>query len=408
VRILLLSDFYPPVLGGLELQVQATARGLARRGHRVSVATLTLETPGVSDDGGVTVHRIRGWNRMLAPVYEQRERPFHPTLPDPGVVAALRRIVRSERPQAVSAQSWIVYSFLPLKSDSGARLTMRLHDYGLVCPKKTFVFRGRACGGPAYGKCLLCARHQYGAAGSLGLTTGLTIMAQRLARTVDLFIANSNAVADASRRGAARPRSPIAVVPPFVDDLAFDTRLRPRPAFLPPSGDFLLFVGALGEHKGLDVLLDAYAALSPRAPLVLVGMPRRDTPKSLPQGVTIVPDVAHDDVLAAWPHCTLAVVPSLWPEPFGLTAVEAMAAGRPVVASDTGGLRDIVGHEQTGLLVPPGDAIALRHAIARLLADPEERERMGAAGRERSRRFAASRVLPAMERLVTGVPDGVW
>jgi glycosyltransferase involved in cell wall biosynthesis len=132
-------------------------------------------------------------------------------------------------------------------------------------------------------------------------------------------------------------------------------------------------------------------------------MPRRDTPDRLPPGVTIVPEMAHEDVLAAWPHCTLAIVPSLWPEPFGVTAVEAMAAGRAVVASDTGGLRDIVAHEKTGLLVPPGDALALGDAIARLLGDPAERQRMGEAGRERSRRFAASRLLPEMERLVTQV-----
>jgi glycosyltransferase involved in cell wall biosynthesis len=403
MRILLLSDFYPPVLGGLELQVQALARGLALRGHRVSVATLTLDAPRVSHDEGVTVHRIRGWNRLLAPIYEQRERPFHPTMPDPGVVASLRRIVRSERPQAVSAQSWIVYSFLPLKRSSGARLSLRLNDYGLVCPKKTFVYRGAVCDGPRYGKCLRCAAEQYGAAGSLCLTTALTLMGPRLARTIDVFIANSNAVADASQSGAGRPRSQIAVVPPFVDDGALDAPPRPRPAFLPSNGDFLLFVGALGRHKGLDVLLEAYARLSPTVPLILVGMPRRDTPSRLPQGVTVVPDVAHDDVLAAWPHCTMALVPSLWPEPFGVTAVEAMAAGRPVIASDTGGLRDIVAHSQTGLLVPPGDAVALRDAIAHLLSNPLECERMGTAGRERSRRFAASRILPEMERLLAGL-----
>jgi glycosyltransferase involved in cell wall biosynthesis len=401
VRILFLTDFYPPVLGGLELQVQATARGLATRGHQVSVATLTLGSPGVSDDEGVTVHRIRGWNRLLAPVYEDRQRPFHATLPDPGVVAALRRIVRAERPQAVSAQSWIVYSFLPLKRASGARLSMRLHDYGLVCPKKTFVHRGRACDGPAYGKCLRCADEQYGAAGSLALTTSLTAMARPLAHAVDVFIANSSAVADASRSAAGRRPSPVAIVPPSVEDSAFDPHPGPRPAFLPSHGHFLLFVGALGGHKGLDVLLEAYSRLTSRIPLILLGMPRRDTPDRLPPGVTIVPEMAHVDVLAAWPHCTLAVVPSLWPEPFGVTAVEAMAAGRAVVASDTGGLRDIVDHEKTGLLVRPGDAAALAGAIARLLSDPTERRRMGAAGRERSRRFAASRLLPEMERLVT-------
>jgi glycosyltransferase involved in cell wall biosynthesis len=401
MRILLLSDFYPPVLGGTELQVQALARGLVRREHQVSVASLTLHRPTVTEDQGVIVHRLRGWNRLLARVYEDRERPFHLTMPDPGVVRELQRLVREERPQAVCAQSWIVYSFLPLKQASGARLSMRLNDYALVCPRKTLLRNGSVCSGPAYGKCLRCARAQYGSIGALGMTTGLNLMAGRLARSVDLFIANSNDVAAASSRATGRPRREISVVPPFVEDEALDHRPGPRPSFLPPSQDFLLFVGALGGHKGVEVLLEAYAGLGPTVPLLLLGMPRADTPRRLPKGVTIVPTLAHADVVEAWAHCTLAVVPSL-SEAFGLAAAEAMAAGRPVVASDTGGLRDVVAHEETGLLVPPGDAEALRTAIARLLDSPQERERMGSAGRERAKQFAASRILPQMEHLITG------
>jgi glycosyltransferase involved in cell wall biosynthesis len=60
-----------------------------------------------------------------------------------------------------------------------------------------------------------------------------------------------------------------------------------------------------------------------------------------------------------------------------------MAYGRPVVAGDVGGLRDLVRHEETGLLVPPGDVGALRAAMQRLLADPDLRRRFGEAGRAR-------------------------
>ena len=401
MRILFLADFYPPVLGGLELEVQALAHGLAERGHEVSVAALTLDAPSVNSEGGVTVHRIRGWNRLLTGVYERRERPYHPTVPDPGVTAALRRIIATERPQVVSAHSWIVYSFLPLKRWSGTRLVMRLHDYGLVCPKKTFVYRGGLCSGPAFGKCLGCAAEQYGRVGALGLTAGITTLAPLLRREVDLFIANSAAVADASYQATGRPRSGLAVVAPWLSDAAFDSADHPRPDFV-PAGDFLLYVGALGLHKGLGVLLAAYAGLSTTVPLVLVGMPWKDTPTSLPDGVKIVHNVPHKEVLAAWPHCTVALVPSLT-EAFGVSAAEAMAAGRPVVATAVGGLKDIVVDGETGLLVPPGDPDALRAAIARLLGDPSERERMGSAGRERASRYAASRTLPEMEALHEGL-----
>ena len=80
----------------------------------------------------------------------------------------------------------------------------------------------------------------------------------------------------------------------------------------------------------------------------------------------------------------ICVVPSIWPEPFGITALEAMAAGRPVVASRTGGLAQSVVHGETGLHFENGDILGLAGALERLLDDPELRRRMGQAGRSRA------------------------
>lgn len=91
--------------------------------------------------------------------------------------------------------------------------------------------------------------------------------------------------------------------------------------------------------------------------------------------------VAHDRMPDLYARAAVCAVPSVWEEPFGLVAVEALAAGRPVVASRTGGLARIVADGETGLLVPPGDAGALADALARLLDDPALRARLGAAGR---------------------------
>jgi glycosyltransferase involved in cell wall biosynthesis len=76
-----------------------------------------------------------------------------------------------------------------------------------------------------------------------------------------------------------------------------------------------------------------------------------------------------------------------------------MAAGRPVVASAVGGLADIVLDDTTGILVPAGDATALRAGIHQLLADPARRLRMGEAGRERAASYAAGVVVPQIERV---------
>lgn len=88
-----------------------------------------------------------------------------------------------------------------------------------------------------------------------------------------------------------------------------------------------------------------------------------------------------DEILGA---ADVAVVPSIWAEAFGLSALEPMSRGTPVVASEVGGLPEVIEHEKTGLLVPPGDEDALAHALGRLLKNPEERRRMGEKGRART------------------------
>jgi glycosyltransferase involved in cell wall biosynthesis len=99
----------------------------------------------------------------------------------------------------------------------------------------------------------------------------------------------------------------------------------------------------------------------------------------------------------------VGVVPSLCPEPLSLAALEAMACGRPVVASATGGLPDAVIHGETGLLVPPGDVGALREALCTLLSDPTLCRRMGEAARQRARFFTASMVIGRIEQVYAHV-----
>jgi glycosyltransferase involved in cell wall biosynthesis len=98
-------------------------------------------------------------------------------------------------------------------------------------------------------------------------------------------------------------------------------------------------------------------------------------------------------------HCVVGVVPSIWPEPFGQVAIEAMASGKPVVASAIGGLSDIVLDGETGLLVEPGNAEALREALRTLLLDPVKREKMGMVGRQRARLFTVGVVADRIEQI---------
>jgi glycosyltransferase involved in cell wall biosynthesis len=95
----------------------------------------------------------------------------------------------------------------------------------------------------------------------------------------------------------------------------------------------------------------------------------------------------------------LVTCPSIWDDPFPTVNLEAMAASRPVVASRVGGVPEAVQDGTTGLLVPPGDDAALADALASLIADPEQRRRLGDAGRSASRKFTIAAAARRLEDL---------
>ena len=402
LRILQLTDLYPPEIGGRERHVQNLSRELVRRGHQVAVVTLgNGSADGYEDDQGVRVYRVGGWHKTLSAFYEDPSRRFHPPVPDPGLMVQLRRIVARERSEILQTNGWSTFSALALKRADGPKIVVTLHDSSLVCAKMALLRDDAICTGPAYRKCLACTAAHYGAVKGAALTSGL-FASRRLHSRADLYVAVSRSVAQVSAAGFGPPGPPVVVVPSFVPDHAWESDAGlPRPGFLPDHDGYLQFVGSLGVHKGAGVLLDAYRRLSDPPPLVMLvaARSRRQMPAALPPGVRVVQNVTHPEVMAAWGRCAVGVVPSICAEAFGQVAVEAMACGRPVVASAAGGLQDVVADGETGLLVPPNDPVALAAAIEQLLADATLRERLGTAGRERARQFTTSVVTDQMERL---------
>lgn len=159
-------------------------------------------------------------------------------------------------------------------------------------------------------------------------------------------------------------------------------------------------VGRINAWKGQDVLVRAaqrIVAADPATALrfVIVGSPppgQEEMREQLLRQISEAGLLSHvrvldftPDVWPVWCGMDIAVVPSTDPEPFGMVALEAMCARRPVVAAAHGGLADIVVHDQTGALVPPRDDAALAQAIQRLAADAALRQRQGDAGYERVR-----------------------
>ena len=180
----------------------------------------------------------------------------------------------------------------------------------------------------------------------------------------------------------------MTVVPVGVDQ----THFRPLPHIARVPGRIMTTASADVPMKGLVPLLEAVAKVRTERPveLVVVGRPREGSiiPATIERlglegAVEFVGGVDHDRIVELYAEAEVAVVPSLY-EGFSLPAIEAMACGVPLVATTGGALPEVVGrHDDTALLVPPGDSGALAAAMSRLLDDPALRTRIGTAGRAR-------------------------
>jgi len=154
----------------------------------------------------------------------------------------------------------------------------------------------------------------------------------------------------------------------------------------------LAFVGRAEDRKGLPVLLRAFEALRGagiRARLTIAGATLEEASPYLLDidGVEVLGRVSDDEKWRVLHEADLLCAPSLGGESFGMVLTEAFAAGTPVVGSDIAGYRDVARTGVDGVLVPPGDPVALGEALHDLALDPEQRERMSRAARERARRF---------------------
>jgi glycosyltransferase involved in cell wall biosynthesis len=171
------------------------------------------------------------------------------------------------------------------------------------------------------------------------------------------------------------------------------------------------YVGRMIEAKGIFTLFDAterFLAAEPAARMLWVG-DGEDT-AALQARVARSPHASRHrfeaweaDMAALYPALDILAVPSIYPEPFGRVSVEAQAAAVPVVSSLAGGLPETFVADSTGIGVGAGEADAFASAVLALIADPERRRRMGAAGRDWARsRFSLERIAADFDALLAG------
>jgi glycosyltransferase involved in cell wall biosynthesis len=214
--------------------------------------------------------------------------------------------------------------------------------------------------------------------------------------------------------GVAAPARPPVVLPNPIDLAA-----------MPPPTERLrsiLFAGRLVADKGPDTFAAACATALPRltgwhAEMIGADRFRADSPETEfsritsasaeGAGVRIQGYRDRESVLQAMARAAIVVVPSRWPEPFGLVALEALASGAALICTDRGGLREVAG--DAAVYIAAGEPAALSSAMRALAADPTRRSAMAEAGRARARMFDAPAIaarLAALRREVLAAAGG--
>jgi len=389
VRLALLTDDWHPT-GGVASYVRLVAPALARAGHEVLVLHAGLQTH--QPIAGVTVTAVDGafrhYNRRAdvaaVPLVLDQLRQFR---------ADVVHFHSNENFPLVEAVRPIYPTIKTVHTLDSCPAGSKFH---FATNQTCHVTTGALClPRQVYLRCTLSKRpgviwRQY--------RRGTRAAAQM--RDFERVIVASEYIRQLSiSNGVAADR--VSVIPYYTSGLEHVT---------PAHSRTILFVGRITPEKGLDLLLDALTRVPGDWHLSVVGAGiglaqarTRVGELNLDTRVTFRGWLNGDALVNAYRDAAVVVVPSRWPEPFGVVGIEAMAHGRPVVAFGVGGIPDWLADGVGGFIVPPADVATMADRIAAVLAHPTEAEAMALRGRARVlREFSEAahlaKLLPLYER----------
>ena len=399
MTICLVTEYFPPhAPGGAEWSTEALARALAERGHRVLVVTPNYGAAGREERDGFTVFRFP---------FPVKRRPGRGTVParylaNPvfylyaGLVVA--RIARREKAALVHVQN--KHMLIPgalARALTGVPVITTIRDGSIIDAAPMCLHHGDRmpvdCGvAKLWGECSVEYFDLYVKGRRTRLAAKLAFLhgwldarlKQRFLRRVDAVVAVSQGILDVYRRsglldGVPRLRVvhtvPLLAAPPpeAVEGVRRRLGLGGR--------RLVLYVGKLSPGKGAADLVEAARRVAPAVPdalFVFVGEGELSRPEPFIRRLGPLPN---REVLALYPLADVVVVPSVIPDALSRVILEAMSAGRPVIATRVGGTPELVLDGKTGLLVERNDPAGLAAALLAILRDDALRGALGVAGR---------------------------
>jgi glycosyltransferase involved in cell wall biosynthesis len=335
--------------------------------------TSEIDFPGLMEDGSPQA----AWKVLTKAIFNREAREN------------IARLAEAEKPDIThfhNIHGHLTTSIIAPLVERCIPIVWTCHDYQLVCPSISFLSHGEICE-----RCLptkywnaplqRCKKGSL-AASFAAMATSVWDRMTGVPRKVDRFIAPSRFLAEKLTRGGISA-SRIVSIPNFT---SLD-----GPVEI-PEGDYFVYFGRLLPEKGIDILIRAAGNVEGARCLIVGEGPEEAALKLAAEEfgsgrVEFTGYLGGDDFRRTVAGARFVVLPSCWYENLPFTVMEAMAAGKAVIATDIGGIPEMVDDGETGLLFPLGDETALRDCLAKLDSDPELRNTMGRRGREKAERL---------------------
>ncbi|ACL25366.1 glycosyltransferase family 4 protein [Chloroflexus aggregans] len=361
-------------------------------------------------------HQVLTWQRDNTEIFTynlyQKSAFLVNTIYNRQVYYNLQAFVRDKRPDVAH-----VHNVFPLISPSvyralrklGIPIVQTVHNYRFLCPNALFYTHGQICERCKYGNTLHAVRWQcYRKSYALSALYAVTIGLHRRWGTfemIDRFIVLTPFVGQKLIEAGFTSANKINVLGNFLPDPL------PAPGSFEHREPYVVYLGRLSPEKGVNVLLDALVDLSEIKLKIAGDGPQKEAlqTKVQKQGLQVdfLGHVTGEKKSELLRRAMVAVVPSVCYETFSLAAIESMASGTPVVASDAGSLPFVVEGGKSGVLFRAGDSQDLQRKLAWLLAHPQKALAMGYyARRVVEQRYSASAHYNALMEIYNSVIKG--
>ena len=392
MKIAIISKYFPlNIKGGGEISAYNLAQGLARQGVDVHVIT------------SKNAQEMPGSTFALHPLFDVTKSPkiFDPLAQNELFYSSSFKTLDRFLSQHAGfdlLNAWNMYS-IPGTVQAARRhdipSVITINSHWLTCPSGWMMKNNYSiCTGECnLGNIFRCYSNMKFPENIIGPVYSRQLMRKRvsLAKQADAVVSISKSI-ESYVKNVFKPKKSY-VIPNIVEQEKYNQSTEKE------LESNLLFLGNLEKPKGSEYLIRAMTEVVRKMPdikLRIVGhgseepaLKEISLSLGLEDNISFEGFVDYERIPSYYASTSIVVFPSIWPEPFGRISIEAMASGKPVIATRVGGIPEVVEHGRTGLLVEPGDAHKIAEAVLYLLENKDIAKKMGANGIQEAKRYSS-------------------